>query len=1092
MAIRSSSSKAEQDEKKRKARRELRKQRGYEAKAHQQKDTQRTRGRASPKTKKRYAGKVRRYEEFLQEEKDMPEDHKVGDGHPAPTLEELKEFIRWHVESTNGRLAPNGRPTKDTTLIWAQEFVPGFYFLTGNEISPHNRAALYSWIEHDLVQEGFLSVIKRPKHTFKLSSFERAMTAFWTTDDPFFMHGRYRVQFHFITLQFLCTGARVSSFTPASAERVGRGLRYKNIELVLFRTDNAPWRVGWRLDQQFVKNNKDPENTIFGTAIWDCNEPIYSGALHLLALALADNALFGFSRPEEIFEQRIPEGEDELVLRWNDEAKDRCIVRRVTAEKVSEEPLTKERYQEGLRKILVNAGYFVTATVHAMRRELGKAVQDKYSSALVAQILTQRSKAVYGNDYLANCSGVDVFNALRGRAADHTHIDYFQGYDRFHENGLPRRLPTEEEEKIHEDPCLVAKAAEIQQAQSDDDIRRAKREYSVLKRRISSNRLQKYQSQWVQSRRDWKILTRGRERPDHIEQSAEKRVLCKLMPELGRLAAVMSSNEPLSFDEKASVVKDLFTQCLRDFDAVYRPGEEPFEKRCPVVSCRKLLEPMEKPLWSTHIHSCIQRESARNLNIPLQQIKYCWECYTFHDGKSAEFEEHCAGHLPSMTSQHYEVMVYRHTTIRAGYCIECMWDDRLPAACRMRAFDRSTELREHLEEHVDRKSWPSECADPSCNHIATEEQDYRRHLRDVHHYHKTICVRAKKACKKRLSSMQDEESNSDRDHCMQRKRPRKQRKKPSVPLSTTTKELKITFWEPPAMRLKTITSVPAQEKDKGQESLKGMAWQAVNNCQSLDLPAVSQNSQNARSATFDTPDLTDSLSGYSSPSTTGPTFGAVPINPRILETPSALLRQPVEETEQPYSCSSRVHVESNYATEKIEGNTTLQQPFADLALGRYDSQGVAVPETDNIIIEHAPLSLTSLNAKPAPSLTYHESKPIEKADCTTQSSSDMPVIEGRIKEAVGLTGPMTRAKAKEQAAKACQRSTDFQTSGQKARPYSQEEDKLLKTLMRKLATFEAVTLAFQKRFPGRSAISLRKRWSVIRPPSRRSTRLKPL
>ncbi|KAE8410125.1 hypothetical protein BDV36DRAFT_278758 [Aspergillus pseudocaelatus] len=201
------------------------------------------------------------------------------------------------------------------------------------------------------------------------------MTAFWTTDDPFFMHGRYRVQFHFITLQFLCTGARVSSFTPASAERVGRGLRYKNIELVLFRTDNAPWRVGWRLDQQFVKNNKDPENTIFGTAIWDCNEPIYSGALHLLALALADNALFGFSRPEEIFEQRIPEGEDELVLRWNDEAKDRCIVRCVTAEKVSEEPLTKERYQEGLRKILVNAGYFVTATVHAMRRELGKAVQ---------------------------------------------------------------------------------------------------------------------------------------------------------------------------------------------------------------------------------------------------------------------------------------------------------------------------------------------------------------------------------------------------------------------------------------------------------------------------------------------------------------------------------------------------------------------------------------------------------------------------------------------------------------------------------------------------------------------------------------------
>ncbi|KAH1917221.1 hypothetical protein KXV48_008353, partial [Aspergillus fumigatus] len=260
--------------------------------------------------------------------------------------------------------------------------------------------------------------------------------------------------------------SRVSSFTPASTKKKddGRGLRYKNIELVLFRAENAPWRIGWRLDQQFVKNNKDPENTVFGTAIWDCDEPIYSGALYLLALALADDALYGFSSPEEVFEQRIPEGEDELVLRWNKEAEDRCIIRGATAGGVSEDPLTKEKYQKDFRKILANAGYFVTATVHAMRRALGKAVRNKYSSAHVAQILTHQSKSVYGNDYLASCSGVDVFNALRGRLADHTHIEYFQGYGQFHEHGLPRQLPIEEEQKINADPHLVAKATEIQNA----------------------------------------------------------------------------------------------------------------------------------------------------------------------------------------------------------------------------------------------------------------------------------------------------------------------------------------------------------------------------------------------------------------------------------------------------------------------------------------------------------------------------------------------------------------------------------------------------------------------------------------------------
>jgi hypothetical protein len=112
----------------------------------------------------------------------------------------------------------------------------------------------------------------------------------------------------------------------------------------------------------------------FGTAIWDCDEPIYAGALFILALALADGALFGFTHPEEVFEQRIPPGENELVLSWKGDARDRCIVRSVTAEGVGEDPLTKEQYQKDLRRILIWIGFFITATVHAMRRELGKAV----------------------------------------------------------------------------------------------------------------------------------------------------------------------------------------------------------------------------------------------------------------------------------------------------------------------------------------------------------------------------------------------------------------------------------------------------------------------------------------------------------------------------------------------------------------------------------------------------------------------------------------------------------------------------------------------------------------------------------------------
>ena len=117
----------------------------------------------------------------------------------------------------------------------------------------------------------------------------------------------------------------------------------------------------------------------FGTAIWDCNEPIYSGALYLLALALADNALYRFSSFKEVFKQRIPEGQDELVLRWNEEAEDRCIARGITIEGVSKDLLTKKAYHANLRRILNSAGYIHLAIIHAMCCHLGAAVQGQSS-----------------------------------------------------------------------------------------------------------------------------------------------------------------------------------------------------------------------------------------------------------------------------------------------------------------------------------------------------------------------------------------------------------------------------------------------------------------------------------------------------------------------------------------------------------------------------------------------------------------------------------------------------------------------------------------------------------------------------------------
>jgi hypothetical protein len=79
---------------------------------------------------------------YMKEEKNLPEDFAVSQGYSAPSLEELKAFIRFYINSSNGII--NKKPTMKSTLLFAQRFIPGFYCVTGNEIPSNNSHDLYS------------------------------------------------------------------------------------------------------------------------------------------------------------------------------------------------------------------------------------------------------------------------------------------------------------------------------------------------------------------------------------------------------------------------------------------------------------------------------------------------------------------------------------------------------------------------------------------------------------------------------------------------------------------------------------------------------------------------------------------------------------------------------------------------------------------------------------------------------------------------------------------------------------------------------------------------------------------------------------
>lgn len=90
-----------------------------------------------------------------------------------------------------------------------------------------------------------------------------------------------------------------------------------------------------------------------------------------------------------------------------------------------------------------------------------------------------------------------------------------------------------------------------------ESIKYEKLKYGETLVRLRLSELQRYRTQWVREKRDRRILNRGQEDPVRLEKGIRTPVQVLFMPELGRIAATVSSAGELSFDEKLLFVKDL-------------------------------------------------------------------------------------------------------------------------------------------------------------------------------------------------------------------------------------------------------------------------------------------------------------------------------------------------------------------------------------------------------------------------------------------------------------------------------------------------------------------------------------------------------
>jgi hypothetical protein len=111
-------------------------------------------------------------------------------------------------------------------------------------------------------------------------------------------------------------------------------------------------------------------------------------------MAIADKALLHIESLKDLLEMEIPAGQNEIDLIFKESVLDLPILRKCTKGKgTTEEPMPKYAFTRMLRAVLRKAGYFAGATIHAIRRFLGKKVDGKpLSSKLLSREDRQHSR----------------------------------------------------------------------------------------------------------------------------------------------------------------------------------------------------------------------------------------------------------------------------------------------------------------------------------------------------------------------------------------------------------------------------------------------------------------------------------------------------------------------------------------------------------------------------------------------------------------------------------------------------------------------------------------------------------------------------
>lgn len=490
-------------------------------------------------------------------------------------------------------------------------------------------------------------------------------------------------------------------------------------------------------------------------------------ASFLLALAFRDDVFDGITSPAQLWRQRVPEGDALLELRMKRSKLELPVLRTITRHGgLSNRMLDDSTFRYYFQRIVSNAGYYGTLTIHALRRALANAVDseilhfprlfhfhffrpsfrfvniivrwliplvyfesERATSAERNQILGHSSSDMFGRGYISSISSVDGQAAFLREEARTDHIAKLRSVSTRRASGLPQKLPMKRTMDLLNDSRLCELYRHLcdlrDQGAPSEEIQAANRQFRIHRKWSKRTALDKWKEDWLDDRYQKTIKSGGTASHDKSTDANRVQALFRIMPERARLADMIVSDKIVTRNQNLLAVQDLLSLCQRDFAVMYRPGDEPIDNLCPVCQTQLPKNPRDRP---DHIHNC-RRDALKRTSV---YVQYCFLCFRWFCDV-VDWEEHCSKHLLSMNSVWCGIQVYCHTIISPGHCPFCLNNEQVSASNRLQAWTRNYLLMEHLENHIKKICWFNfKCPHPLCNTQVDNLDLFRHHLSDIH------------------------------------------------------------------------------------------------------------------------------------------------------------------------------------------------------------------------------------------------------------------------------------------------------------------------------------------------------------------------